>query len=242
MAQLFLFAYAFIKSSARAINWNRLNTPFPHPSYIPFIFPFFSLSPLPFQSPTGIGFMFHFLRIRSFGLSHTWLPVKIILARSLFMVIRYLPFCSCLQSEIDGLYQNIYFQTFIEQNEEWNTKGAVHEIPGIFLLSELCLHLLLLPITREFSRNLIFFLNRWCNEFHFISFFVKEHRTLQMIFPTNLINTPSICKRYWYPIDIYSFQPPFNVNKQNQNQGAKKIPKHKSNRKIVKGVHKVKNY
>lgn len=87
-----------------------------------------------------------------------------------------------------------------------------------------------------------FFLNRRCNEFHFISFFVKEHRTLQMIFPTNLINTPSICKRYWYPIDIYSFQPPFNVNKQNQNQGAKKIPKHKSNRKIVKGVHKVKNY
>ena len=132
MAQLFLFAYAFIKSSARAINWNRLNTPFPHPSYIPFIFPFFSLSPLPFQSPTGIGFMFHFLRIRSFGLSHTWLPVKIILARSLFMVIRYLPFCSCLQSEIDGLYQNIYFQTFIEQNEEWNTKGAVHEILVFF--------------------------------------------------------------------------------------------------------------
>ena len=73
------------------------------------------------------------------------------------MVIRYLPCCSCLQSEIDGLYQNIYFQTFIEQNQEWNTKGAVHEIPGIFLLSELCLHLLLLPIAREFSRNLIFF-------------------------------------------------------------------------------------
>ena len=48
------------------------------------------------------------------------------------MVIRYLPFCSCLQSEIDALYQNIYFQTFIEQNQEWNTKGAVHEIPGIF--------------------------------------------------------------------------------------------------------------
>lgn len=127
---------------------------FLHSLYFSF---FLSLSPLPFQSPTGIGFMFHFLRIRSFGLSHTWLPVKIILARSLFMVIRYLPFCSCLQSEIDGLYQNIYFQTFIEQNEEWNTKGAVHEIPGIFLLSELCLHLLLLPITREFSRNLIFF-------------------------------------------------------------------------------------
>ena len=191
MAQLFLFAYAFIKSSARAINWNRLNTPFPHPSYIPFIFPFFSLSPLPFQSPTGIGFMFHFLRIRSFGLSHTWLPVKIILARSLFMVIRYLPFCSCLQSEIDGLYQNIYFQTFIEQNQEWNTKGAVHEIPGIFLLSELCLHLLLLPITREFSRNLIFFeIGDGMNFilFHFLSRSIVH---CKWYFPRTLLTHPA---------------------------------------------------
>ena len=133
MAQLFLFAYGCIKSSARSINWNRLNTPFPHPSYIPFIsISFFSLSPLPFQSLTGTGFMFHFLRIRYFWLSHTWLPVKIILATSLFMVIRYLPFFPCLQSEIDGFYQNIYSQTFIEQNQERNTKGTVHEIPGIF--------------------------------------------------------------------------------------------------------------
>ena len=46
--------------------------------------------------------------------------------------IRYLPFFPCLQSEIDGLYQNIYSQTFIEQNQERNTKGTVHEIPGIF--------------------------------------------------------------------------------------------------------------
>ena len=70
------------------------------------------------------------------------------------MVIRYLPFFPCLQSEIDGLYQNISSQTFIEQNQERNTKGTVHEIPEIFLLSELCLHLLLLPTTREFSRKI----------------------------------------------------------------------------------------
>ena len=50
------------------------------------------------------------------------------------MVIRYLPFYPCLQSEIDGLYQNIYSQTFIEQDQEWNTKGTVHEIPGIFFV------------------------------------------------------------------------------------------------------------
>ena len=106
-----------------------------------FSFFFLSLSPLPFQSPTGIGFMFHFLRIRCFWLSHTWLPVKIILARSLFMVIRFLPFCPCLQSEIDGLYQNIYSQTFIEQDQEWNTKGTVHEIPGIFFcLNCVCIY------------------------------------------------------------------------------------------------------
>ena len=52
------------------------------------------------------------------------------------MVIRYLPFSPCLQSEIDGLYQNVYSQTFIEQNQERNTKGTIHETPGIFLLSE----------------------------------------------------------------------------------------------------------
>ena len=53
------------------------------------------------------------------------------------MVIRYLPFSPCLQSEVDCLYQNVYSQTFIEQNQERNTKGTIHEIPSIlFLLSE----------------------------------------------------------------------------------------------------------
>lgn len=75
------------------------------------------------------------------------------------MVIRYLSFSPCLQSDFYCLYQNVYFQTFTEQNQERNAKGTVHEIPGIFLLSELCLHVFLLPTTREFSRNLIFFSN-----------------------------------------------------------------------------------
>ena len=45
------------------------------------------------------------------------------------MVIRYLTFFPCLQSEIDCLYQNVYSQ------KEKKPKGTVHEIPGI--LSEL---------------------------------------------------------------------------------------------------------
>ena len=133
LAQHFLFAYACINTSTRSLNWNQRDTPFPpsflHSIYFPFLF---SLSLLPFQSPTGIGFIFHFLRIRCFWLSHTWLPVNIILARSSFMVIRYLPFSHVCDMKLIAFIKTFILDVHRTESRKEYRKGKIHEIPGIF--------------------------------------------------------------------------------------------------------------
>ena len=102
---------------------------FLHSIYFPL---FFSLSLLPFQSPTGIGFIFHFLRIRCFWLSHTWLPVNIILARSSFMVIRYLPFSHVCVMKLIAFIKTFILDVHRTESRKEYRKGKIHEIPGIF--------------------------------------------------------------------------------------------------------------
>ena len=104
---------------------------FLHSIYFPF---FFSLSLLPFQSPTGIGhgFIFYFLRIRCFWLSHTWLPVNIILARSSFMVIRYLPFSHVCDMKLIAFIKTFILDVHRTESRKEYRKGTIHEIPGIF--------------------------------------------------------------------------------------------------------------
>ena len=148
LAQHFLFAYACINSSTRSLNWNQWDTPFPHLSFIPFIFFFFSLSLLPFQSPTGIGFIFHFLRIRCFWLSHTWLPVNIVLARSSFMVIRYLPFSHVCDMKLIAFIKTFILDVHRTESRKEYRKGTIHEIPGIFFCCPNSLHLLQPSTTR----------------------------------------------------------------------------------------------